>query len=98
MLLPNQNIKRDVRMMERLCAMERTCGDKSICVHQKGFACFSSDHGNFPNGVGICALRGKGRFTYVGRIHTFRDNVLDYTNINILRACLITLIGSGAVE
>lgn len=98
MLFPDKNVKQDHRLMEWLCAMERSCGDKSIQVRREGFAFFPSDQMGFPRGIGICALRGKGRFTYVGRIHTFRDNVLDYTNINILRACLVTLIISGAVE
>ena len=98
MLFPDKNVKKDARLMERLCAMERTCGSKSIQVRRKGFAFFPSDQMGFHRGIGICALRGRGRRTYVGRIHTFRDTVLDYTNINILRACLITLISSGAVE
>ena len=98
MLFPDKNVKQDQRLMEWLCAMERSCGEKSIQIRQKGFAIFPSDQMGFPRGIGICALRGKGWFTYVGRIHTFRDTVLDYTNINILRACLISLISSGAVE
>lgn len=98
MLFPDKNVKQDHRLMAWLCALERTCGDKSIQVRQEGFTFFPSDQMGFPRGIGICALRGKGWFTYVGRIHTFRDTVLDYTNINILRACLITFISGGAVE
>ena len=98
MLFPDKNVKNDERLMGWLCSMERTCGEKSIQIRKEGFHIFPSDQLGFPRGIGICALRGKGWFTYVGRIHTFRDTVLDYTNINILRACLITLISSGAVE
>ena len=98
MLFPDENVKQDHRLMELLCAMERSCGDKFIQVRREGFTFFPSDHRNFPRAVGICALRGKGRLASVVRIHTFRDKVLDYTNINILRACLVTLISSGAVE
>ena len=65
----------------------------SLHVHQKGFAFYPSDQVGFPYGVGIGAFRRKKLIgIYYGRIHTFRDTILDYTNINILRAALVTLI------
>ena len=44
------------------------------------------------------ALR-RGKLGYcLGRTRTIRDKKLEYTNVNILRACLITYIGSHAAE
>lgn len=98
MMFPAKRVRKDAALMERLCAMERACGERSIQVWQKGSGLFLSDQKSFPRGIGICALRKKRFIRRVGRIHTIRDNVLEYTNINILRACLITFISSGAVE
>ena len=53
---------------------------------------------NFPYGVGICALRKKGKTLYLSRIHTPKDTVLEETNVNILRAALITFITCGAAQ
>ena len=57
------------------------------------------DQGNFPFGVGICALRrNKVVGLYMNRIHTSRDTILEETNVNILRAALTTLISSDAAK
>ena len=53
---------------------------------------------NFPYGLGICALRQGRVGLYLSRIHTPRDTVLDETNVNILRAALITFISGSAVQ
>lgn len=98
MLMPDKIVKKDPRHMERLMALERICGIKSVRVRRQGFTFFPSDQMSFPRGIGICALRKNVLCHYAGRIHTFRDTVLEYTNVNILRACLITYISSGAVE
>lgn len=97
MFLPNKRMKADTAQLERLIDLERRCGEKRVQVRDKGFAIFPSDQMQFPKGIGICALRGK-KCLYAGRIHTFRDTILDHTNVNILRACLITYISSGAAE
>lgn len=71
-------------------------GNKELRLRAKGFTAGSSDHKNFPNGVGFMALRyKKGIGLYCGRIHTWRDTVLEYTNVNILRAALISYIGKS---
>lgn len=68
-------------------------GKKVLQLHRKGVAVCPSDHKNFPYAVGIMAFhRKKALGLYCDRIHTQRDVHLDLTNVNILRAALITLI------
>lgn len=98
-LLPNGKVRKDAAKMEKLCALEASCGEKSIHVHQKGYAFYPSDQANFPYGVAIGAFhRNKWMGLYYSRIHTNRDTILEHTNVNILRACLTSLIGSDAAE
>ena len=67
-------------------------GRKSVLVQEKGFGYNPSDYKHFPYGVGFVALK-KSRFgLYLGKIHTKRDTNLDITNINILRAAIISMI------
>ena len=94
MFFPNKAMAEDVNL---LC-LERACGDKSVKIHRKGWASCVSDHVGFRRGVGVMALR-RGKMGYrLGRTRTIRDRNLEYTNVNILRACLITYIGSHAAE
>ena len=51
---------------------------------------YPSDQANFTRGVGVAALKGKGRRLYMDRIHTGRDTV--YTEENI------TYLTEGAVR
>lgn len=97
MFIPGKGFKKEEDSLRRLIELERMCGQKRVQVRDKGFAMFPSDQRQFPKGVGICALHKNKLCHYCGRIHTSRDTVLDYTNVNILRASLITYIG-GAVE
>lgn len=94
MLFPSKKIKKDAKLLKWLRKAEKACGEKQVAVRSRGFAVYPSDQGNFPLGIGICALK-KWKFgLYLGRIHTRRDTVLEFTNVNILRACLISLISS----
>lgn len=84
---------------EKLAHLESICarvGKKSMTIRGKGFSIYPSDQASFPYGVGICALKRGKLGLYLSRIHTPRDTILDETNVNILRAALITLIGSKA--
>lgn len=98
LFLPGKRVKADAGMMDRLLDLERRCGAKEIQIRDKGFSMFPSDQIHFPRGIGICALRKNKLCHYCGRIHTFRDTILDYTNVNILRACLITCISGDAAQ
>lgn len=94
--VPVKKAKKDTALHARLAAICGAVGKKELRLRTKGFTAGSSDHKNFPYGVGIMAFRyKKGIGLYCGRIHTFRDRILEQTNVNILRAALITFIGSA---
>lgn len=97
-LFPTKKLRQD---RKRLTSLYKACGyfgKKSILVHEKGFAFYPSDQANFPYGVDICALRKGGKTLYLGRIHTKKDTILDRTNVNLLRAALITYICRDAAQ
>ena len=94
MFFPNKAMAED----RNLLSLERSCGERWVRIHTEGWSCCVSSHSGFERGVGVMALR-KGRLGYrLGRTRTCRDKILEYTNINILRACLISWIGSYAAE
>lgn len=95
---PTKKLKKD---RKKLTSLYKACGylgKKDVLVHEKGFSVCPSDQANFPYGVGICALRKKGKTLYLSRIHTPKDTILEETNVNILRAALITFITCGAAQ
>ena len=66
---------------------------------EKGFAYYPSDQKQFPYGVGIAAFRRSSwAGLYCSRIHTKKDTVLEETNVNILRAAIVSLITCSAVK
>lgn len=92
-LVPVKKAKKDPALLEHLSTVCVAVGKKELRLRTKGFTAGSSDHKSFPKGVGIMAFRfKKGIGLYCGRIHTWRDTVLEYTNVNILRAAIISLI------
>ena len=95
---PTKKLEKD---RKKLTSLYKACGyfgKKDVLVHEKGFSVYPSDQANFPYGVGICALRKKGKTLYLSRIHTPKDTILEETNVNILRAALITFITCGAAQ
>ena len=89
---PTKGLKKDAKRLSRL---DRCCGvfgRKSVSVRKNGFGFYPSDQKNFPLGVGICALRKNKLGLYLSRIHTRRDTILEITNINILRAAIISMV------
>ncbi len=89
---PTKKLKKDPK---RLSSLYKVCGyfgKKDILVREKGFSVYPSDQANFPYGVGICALRESKAGLYLGRIHTGKDTILEQTNVNLLRAALITFV------
>ena len=92
-LFPVKKLKKDAEKMSRLRKIVSSCGKKSISVREKGFSYYPSDQKNFPYGVGIAALHhSKAVGLWLGRIHTYKDTVLEQTNVNILRAAIISCI------
>lgn len=96
---PTKKIRKDPALTAWLSSVCGKLGSKNISIRKKGFAYYPSDQANFPLGVGICALRrSKWAGLYLSRIHTGRDTILEETNVNILRACLTTLISNDAAK
>lgn len=92
-LFPTKKLKKDAEKMDKLTKICGKYGDKSISVRDKGFSYYPSDQKNFPLAVGLAAFnRKKGVGLYCSRIHTWRDTILEQTNVNILRSALTTLI------
>ncbi len=92
-LIPGKQVRKDEALMDKLSALDGTWGRKSLKLHEKGFVFYPSDQASFPKGVAVAAFcRNRWVGSYLSRIHTHRDTVLDYTNVNILRAALISLL------
>lgn len=97
MLFPTKTLKNNNRMRGLMYKCCGYFGPKSVVLKEKGFSIYPSDQMNFPYGVGICALH-KGKLgLYLSRIHTKKDTILEETNVNILRAGLISMISCDAV-
>lgn len=86
----------------KLTSLYRICGyfgKKSLLVCEAANAFYPSDQNSFPYGVGIVALNKHKRFgLYLDKIHTKKDTILEETNVNILRAALISFICCDAVN
>ena len=99
MMFPTKKLKKDTEKMGRLRSITGTWGEKSIAIRENGFAYYPSDQKNFPYGVGIAAFnRSSWAGLYCSRIHTKKDTVLEETNVNILRAAIVSLITCSAVK
>lgn len=99
MMFPTKKLKKDTEKMEQLRSITGTWGKKSIAIREKGFSYYPSDQKNFPLGVGIAAFnRSSWAGLYCSRIHTKKDTVLEETNVNILRAAIVSLITCSAVK
>ena len=98
-MFPTKKLKKDADKQNDLRRICGTWGTKSIALHDKGFSFYPSDQANFPYGVGIGAFhRSSWAGLYYSRIHTNKDTVLEETNVNILRAAIVSMITCGAVK
>ena len=92
-LIPNKTQRADEALMEKLQIFSGTYGKKTLRVHEKGLFFYPSDQMVFPRGMAVAAFRQHKLFgPYMGKIHTRKDTELDMTNVNILRAAIISLI------
>lgn len=97
-LFPGKKVKSDRKHVAFLRMICGHFGKKSIQLKEKGFAFYPSDQANFPYGVGICALNKRKKTLYLSKIHTKMDTTLERTNVNLLRAALITFICRDAAQ
>lgn len=78
--------------VERLEQAYLSTQDKQVRVI-KGFGFYPSDQKHFPVGVGVAALHRRPLLGYcLGRIHTWRDTVMDERNIELLRQGSLRLL------
>lgn len=98
LLIPTGKLKKDAALISALKQCSRNRGDKQIHLLDRGFAIYPSDQTQFPFGIGICAMKTSRFGWYLAKIHTPKDTVLDYENVNILRDSLIDWIGNHAVK
>ena len=98
-MFPTKAMKQDTAKMDALRKITGAFGTKSIAIRDSGFAYYPSDQKHFPYGVGIAALRrSKWAGLYLSRIHTKKDTILEETNVNILRAAIVTLVTCHAAN
>lgn len=98
-MFPSKAIKQDTAKMDALRKITGAFGTKSVAIRDSGFAYYPSDQKHFPYGVGIAALRrSKWAGLYLSRIHTKKDTILEETNVNILRAAIVTLVTCHAAN
>lgn len=99
MMFPTKKLKKDAAKTDLLRGICGKWGEKSLALRDSGFSTYPSDQKNFPYGVGIAALRRNSKgILYCSRIHTNKDTILEETNVNILRAAIVSLITCGAVK
>ena len=97
-LFPTSKLKKNQKKLADLDKITGNFGKKTVTVRKQGFSIYPSDQAHFPYGVGICALNRGKLGLYLSKIHTPKDTVLDETNVNILRAAIITLISGSAAQ
>ena len=98
-MFPTKKLKTNTCYMNTLRGITGTWGQKQIRIREKGFAYYPSDQKHFPYGVGIAAFRRSSwAGLYLSRIHTKKDTILEETNVNILRAAIISMITCSAVK
>ena len=98
LFMPTKKARKELRLLRQLKHLGGWFGKKQILVIDKGFCSYNSDHKNFPLAVGIGAFKKKGKHFVLDKIHTKQDVNLDMTNVNLLRAALITFISGDAVN
>lgn len=97
-LFPTSKLKKNQKKLADLEKITGNFGKKTVTVRKQGFSIYPSDQAHFPYGVGICALNRGKLGLYLSKIHTPKDTVLDKTNVNILRAAIITMITGTAAQ
>lgn len=98
LFFPTSKLKKNQKKLADLEKITGNFGKKTVAVRKQGFSIYPSDQAHFPYGVGICALNRGKLGLYLSKIHTPKDTVLDETNVNILRAAIITMITGTAAQ
>ena len=93
-LFPTRRLKGRPELLELLETAFPGQGEKNIEVVQ-GFGMYPSDQKWFPLGVGVAALHKTPVLgEWMGRIHTWRDRVLDTENVRLMTEGAVRLVRS----
>ncbi len=92
LLFPTKKLKKDTKKLAPLYKCCGYFGAKSVLVRDKGASIYPSDQSNFPYGVGVAAFHKGKAGLYLSRIHTSKDTILEETNVNILRAAIVSMV------
>ena len=98
LLFPTKHLKKNRTKLKQIYYSCGYYGNKSILVWDRGASLYPSDQMCFPYGVGIAALKRSKHGLYLSKIHTSADTNLDTTNVNILRAAIVSMICCSAVK
>ena len=98
LLFPTKYLKKNKAKLKQIYSNCGYFGSKSLLVWDKGAFLYPSDQMCFPYGVGIAALKRSKHGLYLSKIHTSADTNLDMTNVNILRAAIVSMICCSAVK
>lgn len=99
LIFPNKKLRKDKKQLTSLYKACGYFGKKSLLIREKGMFVYPSDQVHFPYGAAIAAFnKRKGLGYFYDRIHTPKDNILDETNVNLLRAALTTFICCDAAK
>ena len=98
LLFPTKYLKKNMTKLKQIYFSCGYFGNKSLLVWDRGPSFYPSDQMCFPYGVGIAALKRSKYGLYLSKIHTSADANLDITNVNILRAALVSMICCSAVK
>ena len=95
-IFPGNGLKTDASAMANLYSLCGYYGKKQITLLKKGF--YPSDYLNFPKGAGICAGANKSRCLFLRTSGGRKNRDMDETNVNLLRAAILSMVSCGAVK
>lgn len=91
-LIPNQGLLADPEKKSRFYRACGYFGKKSVLLREKSSGFGPKVPGFFPYGVSVCTVQQRGVKKLFSALWDWEKAIPDRTNVNILRAALITLI------
>lgn len=88
---PTKAMEEDEKMISLVKSVFVSKSSKYFKINE-GFGIYPSDNMRFNKAFGICALKKWRKLYYLDRIHTSRDTVFDWQNIDFLVEGMIELI------
>lgn len=94
-MIPTRNLNQD---RKKLTSLYKACGyfgKKSLLVQEKSLLPATTP---YPLGVAVCTIPSGKKETYRNRIRETESTIPDQTNINILRAALVSFLCCDAAQ